>query len=67
MRDGGHLYPNPLPYIPTICPKCYFFQFLSRGIRMYIPILTGVRNGHISGLKDSVFWLKLILFEISFL
>ena len=65
--DGGHLYPSFLPCIPTIWRKCYLFHFFSRGICMYISILTGVRNGHINGLKGSVFWLKIILFEASFL
>ena len=58
FREEGHLYGQCLFYIPTIYPKCLLFQFFSRGIRMHIPILTGVQNGHISRLKDSVFLVK---------
>ena len=52
--------------ILTIYPKCHCFHFVSRDIRMYIPILTGVQNRHLSRLKDSVFLLKNVLSEASF-
>ena len=58
LLDEGHLHANCLFYILTIYPKCHPFQFFSCGIRMHIPILTGVQNGHISRLKDSVFLAK---------
>ena len=55
FRDESHLYPNCLFSIPAIYPKCDRFQFFSRGIRIYIPILTRVQNEHLNDLKDSVF------------
>ena len=59
FRDEGHLYAKCLFDILTIYPKRHRFHFFSRcGIRMYIPILTMVQNGHISRLKDSVFFAK---------
>ena len=58
FRDEGHLYAKCLFNILTIYPKCHRFHLFSRGIRMYIPILTGVQNGRISRLNDSVFLLK---------
>ena len=36
--------------------KYHLFQFSSRGIRMQIPILTGVQNELESHRKDSVFF-----------
>ena len=44
----GHLYGNYLFYILFIYCKCLLFQFISRGIRMHIPNLTGVQNERIS-------------------
>ena len=41
----GHSFTNGLFYILIILRKCFVFQFLTRGIRMYFPILTGVENG----------------------
>ena len=63
LDDEGHLYPDSLFYILIVYLKHLFFQFFSRGIRVYIPILRGVQNGHISRLKGSVFLLKNVLFE----
>ena len=65
--DKGHMCANCLFDILTFYPKFPRFHFFSPGIRMYIPILTGFQNGHISGLKDSAFLLKDVLFEASFL
>ena len=48
FQDKGHLYVRCLLYILTIYVKCLLFQFLGRGIRIHIPILTPVRNGRIS-------------------
>ena len=64
--DKSHLYAKCLFDILIIYPKCHRFHFFSRDIRMYIPILTGVQNGHISCLKDSVVLLKNVLFEAFF-
>ena len=63
FRDEGHLYTNCLFSMLTIYPKCHRFLSFSRGIRMYIPILTSAQNEHISHLKDSTFLLKTVLFE----
>ena len=41
-RDEGDLYANSLFDVLTSYPKCYIFRFYSRGIRIHIPILTGV-------------------------
>ena len=66
FRDEGHFYARCLFDILTIYPKCHRFHFFSRGIHMYITILTGVQNGRISRLKDSVFLIKNVLFEVFF-
>ena len=66
FHHEGHFYVNCLFYIPTIYLKYLLFQFFSYGIRMHISILTGVENGHISRLKESVFLPKNVLFEASF-
>ena len=46
---------------------CNLFRFFSRGIRMHITNLTGVQNGRVSSLKETVFLLKKFCFEASFL
>ena len=66
FRDEGHLYANCLFYILTINPKCNPFQFFNRGIRMYIPILTGVLHGRRSFWDSSHIFLKNVLFEALF-
>ena len=66
FRDEGHLYANCLFYIPAIYPKCHLFQFYSRGISMYIPILTWVLYGRRSFWDSSHIFLKNILFEALF-
>ena len=43
-----------------------FFQFLSRGIHMHIPILTGVQNGRTSLRKNGHILLKTLFFRLSF-
>ena len=48
LEDEGHLYGNFLFHILSIYCKFPLFQFLSRGIDMHIPILTGVQNERIS-------------------
>ena len=44
FQDEGHLNGNCLFYILVIYCKDLFLQFLSRSIRIHIPILTGVQN-----------------------
>ena len=66
FHKEGHLNANCLLYIPTIYPKRHLFQFFSRGIRMHIPILTGVQNRRISLRKNSHILLKNVLLEALF-
>ena len=56
----GQLYANRLFYILFICHKCLLFQFLSRDIRMHIPILTGVQNERIRSCKNGHIWLNIV-------
>ena len=65
-QDEGHLYANCLLYVLTIYPKYLLLQFLTCGIRMHIPILTGVQNGDISWKKSHIL-LKTFRFENWFL
>ena len=44
FQDEGHLHGNCLFYILVIYCKDLFLQFLSRSIRIHIPILTEVQN-----------------------
>ena len=67
LRDEIHLYAKCLFDILIVYHKWHRFHFFSCGRGMYIPILTGVQNGHINPLKDTVFLLKNVLFEASFL
>ena len=66
FHKEGHLYANCLLYIPTIYRKCHLFQFFSRGIRMHIPILTGVQNGRTSLRKNGDIFIKNVLFDALF-
>ena len=54
-HDEGHLHANCLFYILTIYLKCLLFKFFTDDIRIHIPILTGVQNGHRSLWKQSYF------------
>ena len=58
FEHKGHLYASFLLCIFSFCLKCLLFQFLSRGICMHIPILTGVQIGHTNHWKDSHILLK---------
>ena len=62
LCNEGHLYAKCLLDILIIYLKFHLLHFFDRGIRMQIPILTGVQNGRISRRKDSVFLLKKMLF-----
>ena len=66
LDDEGHFYANCLTYIPTIYLQSLLFQFFSRGIRMYIPILTGVQNGHISLPKNNLMLKKKFFLRLFF-
>ena len=46
--------------------NAFFFYFLSRGIRMDIPILTGVQKRHISSYKGPHNLLKDVLLKLYF-
>ena len=48
FQDKDHLYGNSLFYVVSIYCKCLLSQLLIRGVRMHIPILTGVKNERIS-------------------
>ena len=48
FQDESHLQGKFLFYILSIYRKCLLFQFLSRGKRMLVPILTGVQKECIS-------------------
>ena len=49
FQGEGNLYANFLFYNLSFSLKCLLFQFFSRGIRMHIPIRTGVQKGNIRG------------------
>ena len=66
FRDEGRLYAKFLFDIFTIYPKCHLFQFFSRGIHMYIPILIGVQHEPKSHRKDIVSCLKMFLSKLNF-
>ena len=44
FQHHGHFYANCLIYTQTIYCKCLLYQLLGCGIRMQIPILTGVES-----------------------
>ena len=67
FRNEGHMYANCLFYILPFFFKHFLSQFLSRGIYMNIPILTGVQNGRTSLRKNSHILLKNVLFEAAFI
>ena len=45
FQNESHSFANCLFYILIISRKFPALQFLTRGIHMYFPILTGVKNG----------------------
>ena len=55
FRDENRLYANCLFHILIFYRKCLLFQFFSHGIRIHIPILTGVQNEPISCQKTVIF------------
>ena len=67
FREESHLYPKCFFDILTIYPKWHLFYFFSRDMCIYIPILAGLQNGHISRLKESVFFCeKMFFFKLLF-
>ena len=66
FQDEGHLCANFFFYVLTIYRKCLIFQFLSRGMRMHIPILVGVQKGRISRWKNGYILLKKLLLKCNF-
>ena len=60
FQDEDHLYANCLFYNLTIYRQYFFFQFLSLGIRMHIPILTEVQKRRITTWQNIIHILKLI-------
>ena len=61
----GHLHGNFLFYILFIYHKCLLFQFISRGIGMHIPILTGVQNERISKNAKITHILSIWFFQVA--
>ena len=55
FQGEGHFLANCLFYILIISRKWLAFQFLTRGMRMYFPILTGVENGRSLAEKSVIF------------
>ena len=45
FQDEGQLYANFLFHMLIMERKFFAFQFLSRGICLCFPILTGINNG----------------------
>ena len=66
FRDESNLYGDYLSFILTINCKCFTFQFLTRGIRAYIYIITLIQKGHISGYKHGHILLKNVLLKLHF-
>ena len=54
---------NCLFYFVIIFRKCILYQFLSRAVRMHIPILTGNQKERISGWKNGHILLKELLLK----
>ena len=66
FQDEGHLHANSLFFVLPIYHICLLFWFLGCGIRMNIPILTGVQKGHISGWWIGQNLLKNVLLQTNF-
>ena len=64
FQNEGHLYASCLFYIQTFYLKCLVYELFSWGIRMHIPILTGVHNGRISRQKTMFFCWKMFFLKI---
>ena len=52
-----------LVYILTVWCKCVLFQFLSRRIDIYIPILAGAQNGRMPFFKKKMYFAKKMFFS----
>ena len=66
FQDEGDLYANSLFDVLNIYPQCYLFQFFSRGIRMYISVLTEFQNGRMNLRKKSCFVKKYFFLKFIF-
>ena len=58
FQGEGQLFDNFLFYILGIQGKCLAFQFLSRGIHIYFPILIGFKDRLFKGCKIGDICLK---------
>ena len=67
FQDQGLLYANCLFYILTIYSKYFSFHYLSCGICMYIPILTGDQRGCIASEKKGHILIKNVLLKLNIL
>ena len=63
FQDEGHFYANCLFRILAIKRKCLLFHFLSRVIRIHVPILTQVQNGCINCWENSHILIKKMYFQ----
>ena len=64
FQDEYHLYAKFLFYILYVCLNCLLFQILSRGIRIHIPIKTGVEKGRITGWKNCHLLIKMYFWSL---
>ena len=58
FEKEGQLHANWLFYVFRFCYKCLLFQFLSCGIYIHVPILTGVQDVRISPWKKQSYFSK---------
>ena len=65
FQDEGHLHGNCLFYILFIYYKGLFLQFLSRSIRIHIPILTGAQNKQASKNAKKAHILSIWFFQVA--
>ena len=63
FQDEGQLYANFLFHMLIMERKFFAFQFLSRGICLCFPILTGINNGLFTNWKIGNTLLQNIPFE----
>lgn len=64
-QNSDQLYVNFLFSILSFCHKCLPFQFLSFGIRIQIPIITGVQKWGISSWRNHRIFRKNVLLPLN--
>ena len=63
LREEGQLHANFLFYILIMQRKFFVFQWLNRGIRMYLTILIGMENRRFNSWKIGDILLKYVDFQ----